>query len=194
MEEKYSAKSTNMSRIGKKPIPLTNDVTVTISASDVVVKGQKVTLTVPVHPLMKISQEAEPKALVVDVQDPDSKEQKALWGLTRQLLSNAVAGVQKPFEKSLEFVGVGFKVALVGKNLNIEAGFSHPIIFTLPEGIDAKVEKQIVTLIGADKQLVGETAARIRRVRPPEPYKGKGIKYTTETIRRKAGKTAAKSG
>lgn len=183
-----------MSRIGKKLIPLPNGVDTTVEASSVTIKGPKGTLIVPTHPFTKVTLEADPKALVVSVVDENSKEQKALWGLMRQLLSNAVEGVQKHFEKSLEFVGVGFKVALAGKNLNLEVGYSHPVIFALPEGIDAKVEKQIVTLSGADKQLVGETAAQIRRVRPPEPYKGKGIKYTTETIRRKAGKTAAKSG
>lgn len=181
-----------MSRIGKKPIPLPNGVEATIASSSVAVKGPKGTVTVPLHRLTTVAMEGDPKALVVSVKDDNSVEQKALWGLTRQLIANAVEGVQKPFEKSLEFVGVGYKVALAGRTLNVEAGFSHPVPFQLPEGIDAKVEKQVVTLSGVDKHLVGETAAQIRRIRPPEPYKGKGIKYTTETIRRKAGKTAAK--
>jgi large subunit ribosomal protein L6 len=181
-----------MSRIGKKLIPLVNGVEATVVASAVNVKGPKGTLTVPFHDDVRVALEGEPKGLTVTVADPENVKQKALWGLTRQLLANAVQGVQTPFEKSLEFVGVGYKVALAGRTLNIEAGFSHPVPFVLPEGIDAKVEKQIVTLSGIDKQLVGEMAAQIRRIRPPEPYKGKGIKYTTETIRRKAGKTAAK--
>lgn len=183
-----------MSRIGKKLITLPNGVEATVEGSIVSIKGPKGNLKVKLHPVIKVAVEGEPKSLIVTIQDETSKEQNALWGLTRQLLSNAVEGVQKHFEKALEFVGVGFRVALAGKNLNIEVGFSHPVTFALPEGIDAKVEKQILTLSGADKHLVGEMAAQIRRIRPPEPYKGKGIKYTTETIRRKAGKTAAKAG
>jgi large subunit ribosomal protein L6 len=181
-----------MSRIGKKSILLPNGVDATVASSSVSVKGPKGTVTIPLHALVSVATEGDPKSLVVKVVDENSVEQKALWGLTRQLIANAVDGVQKPFEKALEFVGVGYKVALAGRTLNVEAGFSHPVPFQLPEGIDAKVEKQIVTLSGVDKHLVGETAAQIRRIRPPEPYKGKGIKYTTETIRRKAGKTAAK--
>jgi len=181
-----------MSRIGKKPILIPNGVDATVASSSVTVKGPKGTLTVPLHAVVSVAVENDPKSLVVAVKDPESVEQKALWGLMRQLIANAIEGVQKPFEKSLEFVGVGYKVALAGRTLNVEAGFSHPVPFALPEGIDAKVEKQVVTLSGIDKHLVGETAAQIRRIRPPEPYKGKRIKYTTETIRRKAGKTAAK--
>lgn len=183
-----------MSRIGKKPISLPNGVEATIDDRRVTIKGPKGSVAIPLHADVRVTQEQDPKALLVQVQHPELKDNKALWGLTRQLLSNAVEGVQKPFEKSLEFIGVGFKVALSGKNLQIEVGFSHPVTFPLPEGIEAKVEKQVVTLSGIDKQLVGETAARIRRIKPPEPYKGKGIKYTTETIRRKAGKAATKAG
>jgi large subunit ribosomal protein L6 len=137
--------------------------------------------------------QAEPRALVVTVEDETKVDERAIWGLTRQLLANAVAGLQKPYEKALEFVGVGFKVALEGRNVVMDVGFSHKVTFPLPEGIDAKVDKQVLTLAGADKHLVGETAARIRRVKPPEPYKGKGIRYVGEVIRRKAGKTAAKT-
>lgn len=183
-----------MSRIGKKVIPLPVGVTATVETSLVTVKGPKGTLTVPIHPMVRVQENADPKELSVLVQDENVKDQRALWGLTRQLLANAIAGVQKPFEKALELVGVGFRVALAGKNLNLEVGFSHPVVFEVPADIDVKVEKQVVTLSGADKRMVGEIAARIRRIRPPEPYKGKGIKYVTETIRRKAGKTAAKSG
>ncbi len=182
-----------MSRIGKKPIPLASGVEATISERVATIKGPKGTLIVPLHPHVIVTMQDEPKSLNVTVKDTKVVKQRALWGLTRQLLANAVSGVQKPYEKSLEFVGVGFKVALVDSNkLNIEVGFSHPVVFELPQGIEAKVEKQIVALSGIDKQLVGETAARIRRIRPPEPYKGKGIKYTTEVVRRKAGKAATK--
>ncbi|MFZ2804573.1 MAG: 50S ribosomal protein L6 [Patescibacteria group bacterium] len=183
-----------MSRIGKKPILLPPGVDATISESEVSVKGPKGTLAIQLHPSVSVSQSADPKALDVAVKDETDKSQRALWGLMRQLISNAVEGVQKPFEKQLEFVGVGFKVAAAGADkLNIEVGFSHPVVFQLPKGIEAKVDKQIVTIIGIDKHLVGETTAQIRRIRKPEPYKGKGIKYTTETIKRKAGKAAAKS-
>lgn len=182
-----------MSRIGKKPIILPGGVEATVAADKVGVKGPKGNLVVALHPAVKVELGGEPVSLTVSVADPENVKDKALWGLTRQLLANAVEGVQKPFEKSLEFVGVGFKVALTGRNLKIEVGFSHPVDFPLPEGIEAKVEKQILTFSGIDKQLVGETAARVRRIKPPEPYKGKGIKYTDEVIKRKAGKAAVKS-
>jgi large subunit ribosomal protein L6 len=183
-----------MSRIGKKPIPLPNGVEATINESSVILKGPKGSLTIGIPQGVKVEMKNDPRELSVTVSEPDAKESKALWGLVRQLLANAIQGVQEVFEKSLEFVGVGFRVALAGRDLNLEVGFSHPVVFNLPEGIEAKVEKQIVTFSGIDKQLVGETAARVRRIRPPEPYKGKGIKYTTEVIRRKAGKTATKAG
>ncbi|MFH1621378.1 MAG: 50S ribosomal protein L6 [Patescibacteria group bacterium] len=183
-----------MSRIGKKPIILPPGVEATVASDSVIIKGPKGTLSVNLLPSIKVVKQDETKTLEVSVLDEEDKRQRALWGLVRQLISNAVQGVQKSFEKSLEFVGVGFKVAMNSTDkLTIEVGFSHPVIFNIPKGIEAKVEKQILTLSGIDKQLVGETAARIRRIKPPEPYKGKGVKYTTETIRRKAGKTATKS-
>ncbi len=182
-----------MSRIGKKPILLPSGVDATITDKIVTVKGPKGTLTVVLHPAVSAAVEGEPKTIVVSIVNEDNKGERALWGLMRQLIQNAVQGVQKAYEKQLEFVGVGFKVSALSANaLKLEVGFSHPVEFALPAGIEAKVEKQIVTISGIDKQLVGEIAARIRRVKPPEPYKGKGIKYTTEVIRRKAGKAATK--
>ncbi len=186
-------KSTSMSRIGKKPIILPSGVEATLKDGEVVIKGPKGTLTVALHPAIKVVQIEDPKSLEVQIADETVKKASALWGLMRQLIANAVDGVQKPFEKSLEFVGVGFRVSISGNKLNIEVGFSHPVEFVLPPGIEGKVDKQILTLSGIDKQLVGEIAAQIRRIRPPEPYKGKGIKYVDEVIRRKAGKAAAKS-
>lgn len=183
-----------MSRIGKKPVLLSAGVQAALEADKVTIKGPKGTLTVVMPARTSVSEQADPKGLVVSVQEPDLVSDRALWGLARQLLQNAVAGVQTHFEKALEFVGVGFKVALEGRNISMDVGFSHKVVFPLPEGVDAKVEKQIVTLSGADKRLVGETAAQIRRIRPPEPYKGKGIKYVNEVIRRKAGKTAKSAG
>jgi large subunit ribosomal protein L6 len=183
-----------MSRIGKKPVVIPAGVDASVVGLVVTVNGPKGTLTVTTHPDVAVALQPDPKALIVTVTRPDSPDGKALWGLTRQLLSNAVEGVQKPFEKSLEFIGVGFRVAIAGRDVNMDVGFSHPVTFHLPDGVEAKVDKQILTITGIDKQMVGETAARIRRIRPPEPYKGKGIKLTTETVRRKAGKTAAKAG
>ena len=183
-----------MSRIGKKPLPLPAGVDATVGSDSVTITGPKGTLTVKLPPASFVVSLAEPRSLEVSVANPAITKQNAIWGLTRQLLANAIAGVEKPFEKSLEFVGVGFKVALTGAHaLTMDVGFSHPVPFTLPQGIEAKVDKQLLTLSGIDKHLVGEIAAQIRRIRPPEPYKGKGIKYTTETIRRKAGKAAVKS-
>jgi large subunit ribosomal protein L6 len=183
-----------MSRIGKKPVLLPAGVDATIEAKQVMIKGPKGTLHVGLPTAAKIEMQADPRALVVTVARPDNVDDRAIWGLVRQLLSNAVDGVQKPFEKGLEFVGVGFKVALEGRKLMMDLGFSHRVPFELPAGIDGKVDKQILTLSGIDKALVGETAARIRRLRPPEPYKGKGVKYLDEVIRRKAGKTAKSAG
>lgn len=183
-----------MSRIGKKPILLPAGIEAVVEERAVVVKNAKTRLNIPLPPHTHVTMQAEPKALVVTVDDGEVVYQRALWGLARQLIQNAVQGLEKPFEKSLEFVGVGFKVNLEGKNLIMDVGFSHKVPFLIPEGIDAKVEKQVVTLTSADKYLLGETAAQIRRIKPPEPYKGKGIKYVNEVIRRKAGKTAKTAG
>lgn len=168
-------------------------VEMNIQDGEVTVKGPKGVLkvTLPAHISVELADDK--KSANVKVDDEEDIKQRALWGLFRQLIANAVTGVQTPFVKSLEFVGVGFRIALEGKSLNMEVGFSHPVKVVLPEGLQAVVEKQILTISGIDKQLVGEFAARIRRIKPPEPYKGKGIKYTTEVIRRKAGKAATKS-
>ncbi|MDO8584324.1 MAG: 50S ribosomal protein L6 [bacterium] len=179
-----------MSRIGKKPVLLPAGIEATVAATTVTIKGAKQQLIVPIPPHARVELQVDPRALVVTVDEPETVSQRSVWGLTRQLLNNAVQGLQTPFQKALEFVGVGFKVALEGKTLVMDVGFSHQVRFPLPEGVEAKIEKQIVTLTSADKQLVGEMAASIRKIKPPEPYKGKGIKYTDEVIRRKAGKTA----
>lgn len=179
-----------MSRIGKKPIILPSGFDVTVDAGKVIVKGPKASLTVPLPPHASVVIDGEPKAVTVTVQEPENVTQRAIWGLTRQLIANAVIGLQTPFQKQLEFIGVGYRVAVEGKTVAMDIGFSHRVMFPVPEGVTATSEKQILTLVSSDKYLLGETAAQIRRFRPPEPYKGKGIKYVDEVIRRKAGKTA----
>ncbi|WP_320176297.1 50S ribosomal protein L6 [Maridesulfovibrio sp.] len=176
-----------MSRIGKKPIDIPSGVEVTVGAEVVSVKGPKGTTTTPVHPA--VSYEVADGKVEVK-RSGDSRQERAQHGLHRSLLANCVEGVTKGFSKTLEVVGVGYKVNVQGKNVVLNVGFSHPVNFEMPAGIEATAEGTTkLTLSGVDKQLVGEVAAQIRRVRPPEPYKGKGIKYIDEQIRRKAGKS-----
>jgi len=178
-----------MSRIGKQPIAIPTGVEVTIGKDMIQVKGPKGALTTPAHG--KILVEKDGSDLVLTRAD-ETRLARAQHGLRRTLLSNCVEGVTKGFERVLEVVGVGYKVAVQGKNVVLTVGFSHPVEYPLPQGIEAKVEGNKLTLSGIDKQVVGEVAAQIRRVRPPEPFKGKGIKYSDEIIRRKAGKSGAK--
>ncbi len=181
-----------MSRVGKKPIVIPSGVEVKISqdsasgATVVSAKGAKGTVAVDLPKGVKIEQKDQQLELLVN--NPDNTKNRALWGLARSLVNNAVLGVTKGFSKELEINGVGFKVALQGKKLVLNVGFSHPVDYPLPEGISAEVDKNIIKVSGVDKQLVGQTAAEIRGIKKPEPYKGKGIKYVDEQIRRKAGK------
>lgn len=177
-----------MSRIGKKPIKLPAGVSCVLSGREANIKGPKGELTVMLPP--KVSVAEKEGELLVTVADPAQARQAAFWGLGRSLLYGAVAGVSEGFSKQLEFSGVGFRAALAGKELVLTVGFSHPVKFTPPAGIDLKVEGNVITVSGIDKQMVGETAARIRAIKPVEPYKGKGIKYAGEVVRRKAGKVA----
>lgn len=178
-----------MSRIGKKPIEIPSGVEVTLGAEAVSVKGPKGSLTTTVHP--KVEYKIEEGKVFVTAAD-DSRLARGQHGLRRTLLSNCIDGVTKGFERVLEVIGVGYKVNVQGNKVVLNVGFSHPVDFELPAGIEAKAEGNKLTIAGCDKQLVGEVAAKIRRVRPPEPYKGKGIKYVDEQIRRKAGKSGAK--
>ncbi len=179
-----------MSRIGKLPIALPSGVEVSITEQEVVVKGPKGTLSRQFHPMVLI--EREENALRVKPQD-QSQQARALWGLSRSLLNNMVVGVSTGFTKVLEIIGVGYKAEMDGSTLKLALGFSHPVIFPLPEGISGSVEKNtIVTLTGYDKELLGQVCANLRRYRPPEPYKGKGIKFQGEVIRRKVGKAGVK--
>jgi large subunit ribosomal protein L6 len=177
-----------MSRIGKQPIEIPGGVTVDVSGETVSVKGPNGALSQRVSPDMRVTvADGE-----VRVERPsDQREHRALHGLTRSLIANMVEGVTKGFEKRLEIQGVGYRAALSGKDIELQVGFSHPVAFPAPEGIEFEVPAPTrITVRGIDKQLVGETAARIRRIRKPEPYKGKGIRYEGEYVRKKAGKAA----
>jgi large subunit ribosomal protein L6 len=178
-----------MSRIGKKPIPVPDGVTVSIDGTTVQVKGPKGELTQTFNPEMSI--ELNGQELTVS-RPSDHRRHRSLHGLTRALLANMVTGVSDGFRRVLEIVGVGYRAELIGKKLNLVVGFSHPILITPPDGITFVVENPTrLAVEGISKQLVGEVAATIRGYRPPEPYKGKGIRYEGEHVRRKAGKTAA---
>lgn len=180
-----------MSRIGKQPIELPAGVDVRVAGLTVTVKGPKGELSLALHEHVTCVQGEN--HMTIEVFDPENKRDRALWGLYQRLVLNMVTGVTKGFEKQLEVNGIGYKVALSGKKLTFSLGFSHPVEFDLPQTIDAVVEKNLITIKGIDKHLVGEIAAQIRALKKPEPYKGKGIKYAQEVIRRKAGK-AGKAG
>jgi large subunit ribosomal protein L6 len=180
-----------MSRIGKKPIIIPDGITATIVADEIIIKGAKGELKQKIHSLVIIA--VKDKQIEITVQNPEDKKQRALWGLFASLIKNMIKGVKEGYEKKLEVVGVGFKVNLQGNKLILNVGFSHPVEFVLPAGITAVVEKNTITLTGINKQQIGEIAAQIRRIRKPEPYKGKGIKYSDEIIKKKVGKAAAKA-
>ena len=180
-----------MSRVGKKPLTIPDKVDLKVEDGVILVKGPKGELSLTLHPRVELK--IEDNELTVTVKNPEDVKDKALWGLFRRLIGNLVTGVTEGFEKKLEINGVGYRASAVGKILKLEVGFSHDVNFEIPEGVDVSLEKNIITVSGIDKQLVCEVTASIRRVRKPEPYKGKGIKYVDEIIRRKAGK-AAKAG
>ena len=178
-----------MSRIGKLPLELPKGVEVKLGADVVEVKGPKGTLTTPRCALLDYKLEDGHLTLT---RLEETREARAQHGLRRTPIANCVEGVSKGFSKTLEVNGVGFKVAVKGNIIELSVGFSHPVLVDLPKGLEAKVEGQKLTISGIDKEQVGEMCARIRRIRKPEPYKGKGIKYETEIIRRKAGKSGGK--
>ena len=181
-----------MSRVGRKPIPITKGVKVQKTDHAVKIVGPKGELSATVHP--EIGFEIKDNQIFV-TRPSDQKEHRALHGLWRALMANMVKGVTEGYTRKLELVGVGYRAELKGKKLQLQIGFSHPILFSPPEGIKIEVPAQTnITISGIDKQLVGEVAAKLRSFRLPEPYKGKGIKYEGEHIRRKAGKAAAASG
>jgi large subunit ribosomal protein L6 len=177
-----------MSRVGKAPVYFDKAVQVTVGPTEIVVKGAKETQKVPLHPGITANMGEGQIELVCE-----DDEKKNFWGLTRALLQNAVTGVSTGWRKDLELNGVGYRASVSGKKLEVNVGYSHPVHYDIPEGIDIKVEKQTkISVQGADRQRVGQVASVIRGFRPPEPYLGKGIKYSDEVIRRKAGKAAGK--
>ncbi|MCK9461553.1 MAG: 50S ribosomal protein L6 [Proteobacteria bacterium] len=180
-----------MSRIGKKPIEVPKGVTVDVKGNTVSVKGPKGSLTKPLPPHVKVKVEG---GVVVVERESEERQMGAYQGLTRALLSNLVTGVTRGFEKKMALEGVGYRVALQGTKLVLNLGYSSPVEFPLPKGIEAEVAEKGVAfaLKGIDKELLGQTAATIRGFRPPEPYKGKGIRYVDEKVRRKAGKAGGK--
>lgn len=169
-----------MSRVGKMPVTVPQGVDVSISGNQINVKGALGTLTVPINPLVKVASEGG-KLTVAAAND--SAEAGAMWGTTRALLNNMVNGVSKGFEKKLNLVGVGFRAQAQGQKLNLQIGFSHPVVKEMPAGIKVETPSQTEILIkGADRQVVGQLAAEVRAFRPPEPYKGKGIRYANERV------------
>lgn len=176
----------SLSRIGKLPIEIPSGVTITVDSGDVTVKGPKGELKQFITPAVDVK--IEDGTLTVSPKD-ESKPARSQHGLMRSLINNMVVGVTNGFEKKLEVNGVGFRINGGGQNLEMSLGFSHPVKYTAPEGVDLKVDKMTITVSGIDKQKVGQVAAEIRALKKPEPYKGKGIKYADEVILRKAGKT-----
>ncbi|MCB2149087.1 MAG: 50S ribosomal protein L6 [Deltaproteobacteria bacterium] len=179
-----------MSRVGKKIIILPGKTKIDFKGRELVVKGEKGTLTRTIHPAVDLAITEKTISVTIDQED---RKTRSLQGLTRSLVANMVVGVSKGFERTLEINGIGYRAEMKGKSIVLNLGYSHPIDFPLPEGIDASVDKNnVIKLTGIDKEKVGQTAASIRKLRKPEPYKGKGVKYAEEYIHRKAGKTGTK--
>lgn len=182
-----------MSRIGRKPILVPPEISVQLlEGGKVAVKGPQGEEQLLLPSAVRVSY--ADGQLRVAVEHPELKAHRALWGLYRALLQNMLLGVRSGFEKKLELVGIGYKAILEGRQLTLEIGFSHPVILTLPDGLTGKVEKNILTVWGVNKQQVGQFAAYLRSLRKPEPYKGKGIRYVGEQVRKKAGKAAKAAG
>jgi len=177
-----------MSRVGKKPVTVVDGIDVSVDGTVLVAKKGNNEKRLETHGRVEISIEG---AEVTFARVGESKESAAFWGTYRALFANIIEGLDKGFKKSLEINGVGYRAAMQGQTLVLQLGFSHPVEYTIPEGVEVKVEKNLIHLTGTDKQTIGQVAAEIRSFRPPEPYKGKGVKYTDEVIVRKAGKSAS---
>lgn len=183
-----------MSRIGKKPVPVPAGVEVSVKDGSIQVKGKGGDLTFPFHPAMTVEYDEGEKQIVV-TRPNDQRQNRALHGLTRSIINNMVTGVVNPFEKRLEIVGVGYNAVLDGNFLNLSVGYANTVKLPVPEGVVCELPDQThIVVRSADKQKVGQFAADIRAVRPPEPYKGKGVRYQGEHVRRKAGKAFAGAG
>ena len=179
-----------MSRVGKKPITVPEKAQISYKDRVITVKGEKGSLAREIHPGVELEIEGNVITVAIPHQD---KTSRALQGMTRSLVANMVTGVTNGFKRVLEINGIGYRAESKGKSILFNLGYSHPIDFALPEGIAAEVDKKnVITLTGIDKEVLGQTAASIRQLRPPEPYKGKGIKYAEERIQKKAGKTGTK--
>jgi large subunit ribosomal protein L6 len=177
-----------MSRIGKQPIPVPPGVKVAVDGGTVMVEGPKGKLSQAIPTSLSVRMDSN---VLTVARSSDHRTVRALHGLTRALLANMVRGVKDGFERKLDIVGIGYRAQLQGKNLQLALGYSHPVIYPLPDGVQAEVERQVsITLRGADKAVLGQVAAELRSLRKPDPYKGKGIKYAEEHIRRKVGKKA----
>ncbi|MFA5029660.1 MAG: 50S ribosomal protein L6 [Patescibacteria group bacterium] len=179
-----------MSRIGKQLIKIPVGVEVKNDSGVLTVKGPKGELKQELHRLVSLEIGAE--GISLKVKNENDKNQRALWGLFGSLIKNMILGVTVGFSKGLEINGIGYKAALSGRKIILNVGFSHPVEYNIPNGVEAKIEGNVITVSSIDKQLVGEVAAQIRRIKKPEPYKGSGIRYVGELVRRKAGKTAGK--
>ena len=182
-----------MSRIGKKPVPVAKGVKVSVQDHQIKVEGPKGKLELVVHPLITVKMDTDKKELVV-TRPNDEKQSKALHGLTRSLLANMVEGVTNGYKKSLDVQGVGYKAEMKGKNLVLSVGFANPVTMAVPSNVQLALEGAKMHITGADKQAVGQFAAEIRKVRKPEPYKGKGIRYEGEVVKIKPGKAFAGAG
>ena len=180
-----------MSRVGKKPISIPEDVEVKIEGQKVIIKGPKGELFLEVRPEIKVELKENKISIIPKT---ETKLVKSLWGTTRAILNNMVRGVKEGYEKKLEIEGLGYKAILEGEDLVLYVGFTHPIKIKPPSGIKISVEKNIITVSGADIEKVSQIAAKIRKVKPAEPYKGKGIRYLGEVIRRKPGKKVVTAG
>ena len=180
-----------MSRVGKKPILIPGNVEVKIEGQKVMIKGPKGELQREIRPEIKV--EMRGNEIFVSPQI-ETKRTKAFWGLTRALIANMIKGVTEGFEKKLQIEGLGFRASIEDENLLLHIGFTHPVKIKTPLGIKFSIEKNIITVSGIDKELVGQIAAKIRKIKPPEPYKGKGIRYLGEVIRRKVGKKVVTAG
>lgn len=178
-----------MSRIGKRPVTVANGIDVSLDGTTLVAKKGKLEKRLETHGRVDINIDGNE---VTFVRVGEAKESSAFWGTYRALFNNIIIGLDQGFKKSLEINGVGYRAAVQGKVLNLQLGYSHDINFDIPEGVEITVEKNLIHIKGTDKQTIGQVAAEIRSFRPPEPYKGKGVKYTDEVIIRKAGKSAKK--